>query len=374
MKTKKLIFVGAVFCAISSAIAESFLQPTGFPQTIDDLGFQERWDIIAKGYEMYDREYDDDGNCIFGCPYPGITLAQDQKDVDQATNYFADLIAQEDRDNPDKPNPVYNQTPSNEGNTPGNPVPPGGNNTQPSVTDNQNRTPDKPTPPNTTPNNQNTPIHNAFVLITPDENRNTDCPYSLPRRSPVTQSPVIINSDFGWRGNKFHAGIDINVGYKEVYATGGGKVVGVYNNPNSSAGRYIDIDHGHGIHSMYLHLDKTKITTGKCVSPGTLIAISGNTGPTSTGPHLDYRMYWRKPDGKQAYIDVLCPCVGNMYRNWSADTHLPDGTYTCANNAMNCNFKFRNCQEKEKRVTWRLQHAHCMTHKNSLLPGEIPCK
>mgnify|MGYP002007330784 CR=1 FL=1 len=53
------------------------------------------------------------------------------------------------------------------------------------------------------------------------------------------------------------------------------------------SGRYVVIDHGHGVRTSYCHLDRIGVTKGQQVKPGDRIGLSGNTG-RSTGPHLHF--------------------------------------------------------------------------------------
>lgn len=51
------------------------------------------------------------------------------------------------------------------------------------------------------------------------------------------------------------------------------------------------IDHGHGLSSTYLHLDRMDVRVGDTVTAGAVIGVVGSTG-RSTGPHLDWRFNW----------------------------------------------------------------------------------
>ena len=55
-------------------------------------------------------------------------------------------------------------------------------------------------------------------------------------------------------------------------------------------GGTIIIEHGHGLISIYSHLDQIFVENGKFVKKGELIGTVGSTG-RSTGPHLDFRLY-----------------------------------------------------------------------------------
>jgi murein DD-endopeptidase MepM/ murein hydrolase activator NlpD len=57
-------------------------------------------------------------------------------------------------------------------------------------------------------------------------------------------------------------------------------------------GGTIFIDHGHGVNSIYSHLETVNVKKGQAVLKGDVIATVGSTG-RSTGPHLDFRIYWK---------------------------------------------------------------------------------
>jgi murein DD-endopeptidase MepM/ murein hydrolase activator NlpD len=56
-------------------------------------------------------------------------------------------------------------------------------------------------------------------------------------------------------------------------------------------GGTVMIDHGHGIISVFSHLNKVTAKVGTTVAPGDKIGTLGKTG-RATGPHLDYRVNW----------------------------------------------------------------------------------
>lgn len=87
----------------------------------------------------------------------------------------------------------------------------------------------------------------------------------------------------------YHWGVDIGarVGGK-IKAPAGGVVVFAEEDVPLS-GNLILVDHGHGLTSSFLHLDKIKVKVGDKVKAGQQIGTLGNTG-RSTGPHLDWRM------------------------------------------------------------------------------------
>jgi murein DD-endopeptidase MepM/ murein hydrolase activator NlpD len=92
------------------------------------------------------------------------------------------------------------------------------------------------------------------------------------------------------RGNKYawlqHLGTDLRASMRTpVFSINNGKVILCRNLANY--GNTIVVDHGYGIYSLYLHLDKFNVKLGQVVDRGQQIALSGNTGYT-TGAHLHF--------------------------------------------------------------------------------------
>ncbi len=50
-------------------------------------------------------------------------------------------------------------------------------------------------------------------------------------------------------------------------------------------------DHGHGISTLYMHMDKIFVEEGQKIKQGEIIGTLGSTG-RATGPHLDIRLNW----------------------------------------------------------------------------------
>lgn len=92
----------------------------------------------------------------------------------------------------------------------------------------------------------------------------------------------------------FHNGLDfaMPVGTK-ILAAADGKVIATGNNGRYAYGRWMAIDHGNGIVTMYGHLSAYTKSRGDTVRSGDTIAKSGNTG-NSTGPHLHFTIFSAK--------------------------------------------------------------------------------
>ncbi len=90
-----------------------------------------------------------------------------------------------------------------------------------------------------------------------------------------------------------HNGLDIAVPCgTSVYAMTDGIVRLVADNFYFS-GNFILIDHGQGLSSVYLHLQKTFVKEGEIVHKGEKIGEVGSTG-RATGPHLHWGVMWYK--------------------------------------------------------------------------------
>ena len=108
----------------------------------------------------------------------------------------------------------------------------------------------------------------------------------------VPISYTAFTSSFGWRTHpisgtrKFHYGVDLAAPTgTPIYATRGGTVsVASY---NGSAGYYVQIDHGDGYRSTYMHMTRYIVSSGQNVAQGQVIGYCGSTGG-STGPHLHF--------------------------------------------------------------------------------------
>lgn len=102
----------------------------------------------------------------------------------------------------------------------------------------------------------------------------------------------------GAYGGGPHNGVDFSVSSgTPVYAPLSGKVVALgsmYKNGRwYGYGRWIAIDHGNGMVTLYGHLSSQSVKKGEKVDTGEKIGLSGNTG-YSTGPHLHFTVFSAK--------------------------------------------------------------------------------
>ena len=102
---------------------------------------------------------------------------------------------------------------------------------------------------------------------------------------------MYVTCAYGWRNHPitkkltFHYGVDLRANYANVRSAARGLVesaewLGAY-------GWTIKVNHG-AYKSFYAHLDKFAVEEGQTVDEGQVIAISGNSGTLTTGPHLHF--------------------------------------------------------------------------------------
>lgn len=87
---------------------------------------------------------------------------------------------------------------------------------------------------------------------------------------------------------KMHYGIDLAASKgTPIYAARAGVVK--YATWDDSAGYYVNINHGDGFNTIYMHMTHYVVKKGQSVTAGQVIGYVGSTG-TSTGPHLHFSM------------------------------------------------------------------------------------
>ena len=358
MKNRKFIFAVAGLCVVIPVFAESLLQATSFPKTFDDVPFKEKWDVLAEAYAEYDRLYDENGNCVSGCPYVGITIQQDKADVEEASALFANML--ENIDNPTQPTPN---------------------------TDNNN--------------NNNFPV----VPVVPPSNgggnggKSGNMGALIPLGSPIKRDSLIITSDFYFRKNPygFHNGVDIGVpSGTDVYATGGGTIAAIDRTGRDSSGNltyngpYVKVKHGNtGFYSYYLHLSyiPPELTKGMTVNRGTYLGKSGGAKgdcKRCSGAHLHYSISTIK-NGHDIYVDILCPWRGTKM---SQSVRQHDEVSVRSENNTNISeygaisrpkhssfnqydyYSFDSKKTRQNAEPWRIEAGHCMVVPSDKLPDE----
>tara|TARA_B100000530_G_scaffold232096_1_gene150240 strand:+ start:5428 stop:6243 length:816 start_codon:yes stop_codon:yes gene_type:complete len=90
---------------------------------------------------------------------------------------------------------------------------------------------------------------------------------------------------------KPHLGLDIagSIG-TPIYASASGQVVFTASDLFYTGGTIV-IDHGHGITTIYSHMNSIKTKEGEYIEQGEIIGTMGASG-RATGSHLDWRINW----------------------------------------------------------------------------------
>lgn len=251
------LYVFLLLCP-SVAFADSLLTAQSFPKTFNDLSFSDRVNVLTDGYLPFETVFDSSGNCVSGCPYTGITLAEVK-----AVTGAAERAAEQDLQIQKQNNQIqrHNNAVQEQDNRPQ-----AHNNT---VSEQNNMAIE---------HTYNNPSVDSFV------------PTGLPLRGTNT-----ITSCYKIRWNRPHNGIDV-IGNQTIYAVGSGNVVKIVNNctvGNSKCGggygNYVEIKHNDTYTTKYAHLSNVNVKVGDRVTTNTQIGIMGNTGH-STGKHLHFEI------------------------------------------------------------------------------------
>ncbi len=112
------------------------------------------------------------------------------------------------------------------------------------------------------------------------ENSEYGC-FNMPSWGPVS-------STFGWRHNRYHKGIDIQLRKGDTVTCAFDGMVR-FAQKKGGYGNVVIVRHYNGLETVYAHLYKIKVKEGQVVGAGELIGLAGSTGK-STGPHLHFEV------------------------------------------------------------------------------------
>lgn len=118
---------------------------------------------------------------------------------------------------------------------------------------------------------------------------------NVPSISPVDAKKVTSMTGFGniinpfTKKKDFHRGIDFAIAEgQDIVSPADGIIVEA--NFDAKLGNYMMIKHSDIYSSYYAHFKKVLVKVGDNVKKGQVVAITGNTGTRSTGPHLHYEI------------------------------------------------------------------------------------
>lgn len=139
---------------------------------------------------------------------------------------------------------------------------------------------------------------------------------------------VVVTSTFGYRWDRMHRGIDLDLQVWDTVASAfSGKVrfVGYF----GGYGRTIVVRHHNGLETLYAHLHRFKVNVGDEVKAGQLIGLGGSSG-NSTGSHLHFECRYKgvaiNPSQIINFKDkkLVKDKVTLIKNNWGY-TAIPDG-------------------------------------------------
>jgi murein DD-endopeptidase MepM/ murein hydrolase activator NlpD len=162
----------------------------------------------------------------------------------------------------------------------------------------------------------------------------------------------VISSSFGPRTNPVsgeqqnHGAIDIPVDVGTPISAIGSGVVDYIGDNHPTAGNYVQIDHGNGYWSRYLHLSQMNVRAGQKVAMGQVIGLSGGqpgaygSGRT-TAPHLHLDVWRGKPFAGGVAVDPL-PLLTREVAGTAAKIALVAGGVSAAIAALAFAWVFRD--------------------------------
>ena len=262
--------------------AKSFLTAQKFPTVFEDLSFTERMEILADDYNDLGAIFDENGVCISGCAYQGITMEDDLKRMERQTEVALEQLKKEGHISEDgnlirqENQPVQMvQSVQSIQNTSQN-------------TSNQADMQNYNDVYSVAESIVVSPVGASFCVV-----RKSDIPVG--QKKPLGEpldGKARISSKFGPRINPVtkkrqnHNGVDLAVPMgRNIYSTADGYVKSAFT--DRTCGKGVKITHIDGYETVYCHMSEHAVKTGDSVLAGCLIGKVGSTG-RSTGPHLHY--------------------------------------------------------------------------------------
>lgn len=87
-----------------------------------------------------------------------------------------------------------------------------------------------------------------------------------------------------------HWGVDLAVPENTAVTAPADGVV-VLADETVTGGKTVVLQHAYGLTTVFKHNKRLLVRTGERVRAGTIVALSGNTGEWTTGPHLHYEVW-----------------------------------------------------------------------------------
>ena len=112
------------------------------------------------------------------------------------------------------------------------------------------------------------------------------------RFSQMPMAATPITSGFGFRGYRWHFGVDLDLETGDSVKVVFDGVVRISKWDGSGYGNYLLVRHYNGLETLYGHLSKALVPVGTFVKAGQLIAYGGSTGHSS-GSHLHFEVRYQ---------------------------------------------------------------------------------
>ncbi len=109
-------------------------------------------------------------------------------------------------------------------------------------------------------------------------------------KMPMGQTPI--TSGFGFRGYRWHFGVDLDLETGDSVRAVFDGVVRISKWDGSGYGNYLLVRHYNGLETLYGHLSRALVPVGTFVKAGQLIAYGGSTGHSS-GSHLHFEVRYQ---------------------------------------------------------------------------------
>ncbi|MEN2998750.1 MAG: M23 family metallopeptidase [Brevinematia bacterium] len=139
--------------------------------------------------------------------------------------------------------------------------------------------------------------------------------FSKPLEGQVKDGYGVNRSRGGILHGRIHLGVDIPREWgAKVYSAYDGVVISTAR--DRKAGKYVVIQHGYGVCSVYMHLSEILVKRGQVVTTNTVIGLVGATGRT-TGAHLHFGI-----SVNNIYVDPL----SFLERDYSPQSVISNGT------------------------------------------------
>jgi murein DD-endopeptidase MepM/ murein hydrolase activator NlpD len=110
--------------------------------------------------------------------------------------------------------------------------------------------------------------------------------FQKPLNGPVT-SPFGLNRILNGMPKQFHSGVDFRASLGQPVKSPADGIVRMVDDNMYLMGKTLILDHGLGVTSIYMHLNKILVSTGDLISQGQIMAQVGKTG-RATGAHLHW--------------------------------------------------------------------------------------